>query len=104
LRLLAARLLVDSGHPRAATLLENRLKHGDSAVRVAAFEGLRKHLGASDLRPLDLALNAGYDDIGRLAVQGLEPLAQHDAQALGRLLRALGHKTADVRQAALKRL
>jgi ParB family chromosome partitioning protein len=51
LRLLATELLAASGHPRALTLLENGLGFRDEAVRVAAFRGLRQHLGESDLRP-----------------------------------------------------
>ncbi len=101
LRRLAAGLLGTSGHPRATTLLEKFLGHRDEAVRVSAFHGLRKHLGESDLRPIDLALKAEKPDVGRLAVQALEPLAAKDDQALARLTDALNAKTAEVRLAAV---
>ncbi|HXG11676.1 MAG TPA: HEAT repeat domain-containing protein, partial [Gemmataceae bacterium] len=101
LRKLAAQLLGESNHPRAAKLLEQWLQHADEAVRVAALEGLRKHLGEQDLRPLDWALNVEKADVGRLAVQALEALAARDDQALTRLMEALDHKTPEVRQAAL---
>ena len=101
LRLLAAELLTASTHPRAAKLLEKGLTHADEAVRVAAFNGLRKHLGPQDLRPLDLALAANKPDVGRLAVQALETLAAKDDQALARLTQALDAPTPEVRQAAL---
>jgi ParB family chromosome partitioning protein len=104
LRLLATRLLADSGHPRAAKLLEKVLNHSDEAVRVAAFQGLRKHLGEQDLRPLDLALQTGKADVGKLAVAALEKLASRDDQALARLLSALDSGTPEVRRAALTSL
>src|SRR5262249_6154564 len=88
LRKLATQLLAESNHPRAAKLLEQWLKHQDEAVRVAALEGLRKHLGEQDLRPLDLALQVEKADVGRLAVQALEKLAARDDQALTRLMGA----------------
>jgi ParB family chromosome partitioning protein len=101
LRLLATQLLGDSGHPRAAKLLEKWLSHADEAVRVAALAGLRKLLGEQDLRPLDLALKTEKADVGRAAVQALEGLAARDDQALSRLTDALDAKTFEVRQAAL---
>src|SRR5207237_1737228 len=72
LRLLATQLLGDSTNPRAAKALEKRLNHQDEAVRVAALTGLRKHLGESDLRPLDLALKTEKADVGKIAVEALE--------------------------------
>ncbi len=101
LRLIAAKLLGASDHPRAATLLEKLLGHRDEAVRVSAFHGLRKHLGESDLKPIELALKAEKPDVGRLAVQALEPLSAKDDQALARLTEALNAKTAEVRLAAV---
>jgi HEAT repeat protein len=100
-RKLAAELLGQSSHPRAAKLLEQWLRHSDEAVRVAAFEGLRRHLGAEDLRPLDWALQVEKADVGRLAVRALEGLAARDDQALTRLMESLNHNTPEVRQAAL---
>jgi ParB family chromosome partitioning protein len=81
LRLVATQLLAGSSHPRAVQLLEKPLAHADEAVRTAAFAGLRKLRGEQDLRPLDLALDAGKADVGRLAVQALEKLAAKDDQA-----------------------
>ncbi len=101
LRRLTAEILGVSPHARAATLLEKLLGHRDEAVRVSAFHGLRKHLGESDLRPIDLALKAEKPDVGRLAVQALEALAPRDDQALARLAGALDAKTAEVRLAAV---
>ena len=101
LRRLAADLLGNSGHPRAATLLEKLLGNRDEAVRVSAFHGLRKHLGESDLKPIDLALKADKPDIGRLAVEALETLAAKDDQALARLSDALNSRVPEVRLAAV---
>src|SRR5262245_31683962 len=104
LRLLGAQLLTASSHPRAPKLLEKWLNHNDEAVRVESFRGLRKHLGETDLKPLDLALKVDKADVGKLAVQALEKLAAKDDQALSRLTEALDVKTWEVRQAALASL
>jgi ParB family chromosome partitioning protein len=104
LRLLACRLLGESAHPRAARALEKGLGHGDEAVRILAFEGLRRHAGPGDLRPLVLALKAEKADVGVRAVQALEGLAAKDDQALARLVEALSASTPEVRQAALASL
>ncbi len=101
LRLLGAETLAASSHPKATAKLESCLSHGDEAVRVTAFRGLRRHLGAANLRPIDLALKTEKADIGKLAVEALETLAAKDDQALARLTSALDSKTAEVRQAAL---
>lgn len=101
LRLMAAELLGASTHPRAPALLESCLNHDDEAVRVAGFQGLRRHLGEADLRPINLALKAEKPDVGKLAVAALEPLAKKDDQALSRLITALDSKTSEVRLAAL---
>jgi ParB family chromosome partitioning protein len=104
LRLLACRLLAESAHPRAARGLEKGLTHGDEAVRLASFDGLRRHAGPNDLRPLVLALKAEKADVGTRAVQALEGLAAKDDQALARLVGALEEKTPEVRRAALASL
>jgi ParB family chromosome partitioning protein len=104
LRLLACQLLCESTHPRAAKALEKGLEHADEKVRVAAFEGLRRHAGPKDLRPLVLALKAAKADVGQLAVQGLENLAPKDDQAMARLVGALEEKVPEVRRAALASL
>jgi ParB family chromosome partitioning protein len=104
LRLLAANLLSESAHARATKLLEGGLLHRDEAVRMAAFQGLRRHLGANELRPLNLALKAEKADIGKAAVQALEGLAARDDQAMARLVDALDNKVPDVRLAALDSL
>src|SRR5207237_1251759 len=57
LRLMAAKLLCDIDHPRAANrLLTRGLRRSDEKVRVAAFEGLRRKLGRQDQSPLAAAL------------------------------------------------
>src|SRR5262249_39840987 len=97
----AWKLLGESKHPRAGKLLEKGLDHRDEAVRVAAFEGLRRHAGPKDLRPLVLALKTGKADVGQRAVQALEALAKKDDQAMARLVEAIDSKSPEVRKAAL---
>jgi ParB family chromosome partitioning protein len=104
LRLLACRLLGESKHPQAAKALEGKLRNKQEAVRLAAFEGLRRHAGPEDLRPLVLALEAEKADVGRRAVEALEELAARDDRALARLVTALESKTPEVRRAALESL
>jgi ParB family chromosome partitioning protein len=104
LRLLACRLLGESAHPQAARALEKGLEHADEAVRVLAFDGLCRHAGPSDIRPLVLALKAEKADIGVRAVRALEGLAPRDDQAQARLVGALSAATAEVRRAALASL
>ncbi len=104
LRLLACRLLGESSHPRAAKALEKGLDHKDEAVRLLAFDGLRRHAGPADLRPLALALKAEKADIGVRAVQALESLAAKDDQAMARLTGALKSNVAEVRRAGLESL
>jgi ParB family chromosome partitioning protein len=104
LRLLACRLLAEMAHPQAGKVLEKALSFRDEAVRVAAFEGLRRHAGPKDLRPLVLALKAGKPDVGCRAVEALEGLAGQDEQALARLVEALEEKVPEVRRQALASL
>jgi ParB family chromosome partitioning protein len=104
LRLRACQLLGESTHPHAAQALEKGLQSRDEAVRVAAFEGLRRHAGPGDLRPLTLALQAEKADIGQRAVTALEGLAAKDDQAMARLVATLEVKTPEVRRAALASL
>lgn len=104
LRLLAVRKLGAATHPRAATLLEPCLKNSGDAVRMAALEGLRRHLGPNELRPLELALSSGHADIGCEAIKALETLARQDDRAFARLQETLNAKTPEVRQAALTSL
>lgn len=104
LRLLACKLLGDSKLPRAAKVLEQGLRHRDEAVRLEAFDGLRRHAGPDDLRPVVLALEAEKPDVGRKAVEALEPLAMKDDQAMARLVETLGAKLPEVRKAALASL
>jgi ParB family chromosome partitioning protein len=104
LRLLSSQLLGEITHPRAAKLLEKGLDHNDEAVRVAAFEGLRKKAGPNDLRPLVLALKAEKANVGLLAVEALQGLAKKDDQALAQLVEAINAQTPEVRKAALEAL
>ncbi len=101
LRRKAAELLGDSGHPRAAKLLEKHLKHSDEAVRLVTLTGLRKLVGPSELRPLTLAIKAGKADVGVAAVEALQQLAATDDQAHELLVKATGAETFEVRRAAL---
>ncbi|MCE9560946.1 MAG: HEAT repeat domain-containing protein [Planctomycetes bacterium] len=103
LRLAATKLLTESDNPRVVKILERSIGHGDSKVRVMAFNGLFKPL-KPDLGPIDLALKNGQADVGILAVKALEPLAKTDDQALTRLTDALNAPTWDVRKAALASL
>jgi ParB family chromosome partitioning protein len=104
LRLLACRLLGEAAHPRAARELEKGLQHKEGAVRVLAFEGLRRHAGPHDLRALALALKVDKADVGVRAVQALEGLAGTDDQAMARLTGALQSQVPEVRRAALASL
>lgn len=104
LRLVACQLLADSTHPQAVKSLENGLKHAEEAVRLAAFDGLLRHAGPKDLRPLALALKVEKADVGQRAVQALEARAAKDDQAMARLVEALKVKTPEVRRAALASL
>ncbi|WP_169976936.1 HEAT repeat domain-containing protein [Tautonia rosea] len=104
LRLDAARRLGQADHPRVVPLLEGLLDHPDERVRVLAFEQLRSRSDAADLRPIDLALKTNHPEIGRLAVQALEPLAQRDEQALDRLLATLDARQWEVRRSAAETL
>ncbi len=104
LRLLACKLLGESAHPRAPRALEKGLEHKDEAVRILAFDGLRRLCGPNDLRPLALALKAEKADIGVRAVQGLEGLAKKDDQAMARLVEALSANVVEIRKAALASL
>jgi ParB family chromosome partitioning protein len=101
LRLLACQLLAQSKHPRANKALEKALEHRDEAVRIAAYDGLRKNSGPTDLRPHTLALKVEKPDIGVRAVQALADLAGKDDQARARLTEALEAKTREIRWAAL---
>lgn len=101
LRLRATELLSKSRHPRAAKLLEPLLAHDDGAVRLAALAGLRAFAGKENLRPLELALDAGAADLGVAAVAGLESLAKKDEQARRLLIQALDATQSEVRRAAL---
>jgi ParB family transcriptional regulator, chromosome partitioning protein len=104
LRLLACQLLGESPHPRAAKALEKALAHREEAVRAAAFDGLRRHAGPNDLRPLVLGLEAEKADVGQRAVQALAELAPKNDQALTRLVEALKAQPGEVRRAALSSL
>jgi ParB family chromosome partitioning protein len=101
LRLLACRLLGEAADPRAARALEKGLQHQEEAVRVLAFDGLRRHAGPHDLRALALALKVDKADVGVRAVQVLEGLAGTDEQARARLTGALQSQVPEVRRAAL---
>jgi ParB family chromosome partitioning protein len=104
LRLLACRLLGESQHPRAVRALEEGLENTSEEVRLLAFDGLRRHAGPNDLRPLALALKVEKPDVGVRAVEALEALAAKDDQAMARLTGALHANVPEVRRAALASL
>jgi ParB family chromosome partitioning protein len=104
LRLQACRLLGESRHPRAAKVLEKGLRHRDESVRLESFDGLRRHCGPDDLKPIVLALEADKADVGRRAVEALEGLAKKDDQAMARLVGVLDANAPEVRKAALASL
>jgi ParB family chromosome partitioning protein len=103
MRLLACRLLGEAADPRAAKALEKGLQHKEEAVRILAFEGLRRQ-APNDLRPLALALKVDKADVGVRAVHALESLAKTDDQARARLTGALHSQVPEVRRAALTSL
>lgn len=97
LRRLAAKLIVDSGHPRAVKHLESLLEHADDAVRLAAFEGLRAIEGPTDFRPLDLALATNHENVAIAAAEAFAELAANDDRAHARLVDvALEHREREV--------
>ncbi|MDM8515838.1 HEAT repeat domain-containing protein [Desulfobacterales bacterium HSG16] len=101
LRVMCADFIGKSGHIQAPELLEKMLKHSAGAVRIKAFEGLRKLLGKTDLRSLDLALSTGKADIGIMALDCLEKLAADDDQALKKLTESIHSNTFEIRRKAL---
>ena len=103
-RLLSVRKLAASDHPRAGKLLEPCLDAPGGPERLAAFEGLRKHQGEAELRPIELALKSKHGDVGCAAVRVLEARAGQDDRAFARLVDTLNAKQAEVRLAALAAL
>ena len=100
IRLLAVELLTASANRRSVTPLTKAISHADAKVRVAAFHGLHKRLGANDVAPT-AALKSGKADVGILAVKALGSLASEDDEAMTRLTAALDHDQWDVRKAVL---
>ena len=104
LKVLSAKLLGGTGHPRAGRHLEKLLKASAEAVRRSAFEGLRRIAGEADRRVLELALATRRADVGLLAVEALAELAARDDQAHTMLAGALEKDPQPVRFAALETL
>ncbi|MBX2799198.1 MAG: HEAT repeat domain-containing protein [Myxococcales bacterium] len=104
LRVRAADLLGAMDNPRAGPALEQLLSTDTEAVRRSALTGLRRHAGTADLRPLKLALDASYADIGVVAVHALTQPAAGDELAHVMLVGALSHRQDVVRNAALSAL
>jgi ParB family chromosome partitioning protein len=104
LRLKCAEAVANSTHPKAGTATEKLLASQDDKVRVVGFQGLRRQLGVADLKPMELALKTNHADIGKLAVVGLQGLADKDDRALNALVKVLDVTTAEVRLAALDSL
>lgn len=104
LRVEACTLLGQSGNPRAVAELEALLHASTPDVRLAALTGLRALRGTAELEPLDQALETSHAELGVAAVEALTPLAKKDEDAQARLVRAIDHKTREVRFAALAAL
>ncbi|MCB9636121.1 MAG: HEAT repeat domain-containing protein, partial [Sandaracinus sp.] len=104
LKVEATNLLGRSGNPRAVEPLERLIRAPEEKVRLAALAGLRALVGAGDLRPLELALQAKKRDVGVEAVDALVTLAARDDEASARLVKALEDEPVEVRQAALRGL
>jgi len=104
LQVRAVRLLGDSRHAQARDFLPPHLKHESSAVRLAAWQGLRKHYEPGSLLPIDAALAAGQADVGQAATEALQGLARDNDQALSRLIKCLKNPLSEVRIAALSAL
>lgn len=104
LKVLATSLLGETRNARAVPHLEGLLRDSAADVRKEAFEGLRHLVGESEVRPLELALGAGYDNVGKLAISALAVLARGDDKALDMLTGALNHHTVGVRFAAFNAL
>ena len=101
LRLQGAEALGRVENRRAVPHLEELLRSDTEAVRWASLLGLRRHVGEAELRPLSLALQAGYPDVGMEAVRALSGPAASDEQAHVLLVGALSHRAQGVREAAL---
>ncbi|MFO0822141.1 MAG: HEAT repeat domain-containing protein [Gemmataceae bacterium] len=71
LRLAATKYLTEIDNPRVVKILERSISHGDSKVRVMAFNGLFRPL-KPDLGLIDFAFKSGQPDVGVLAVKALE--------------------------------
>ncbi len=108
LRVRAARYLAASDHPRAIPKLEELVGVADDdEVRQIVFAGLRRRLGETALRPMELALAAARADVGQVgqrAVEALAELARADDRAEVRIVEALDHREAAIREAALAAL
>ncbi|MEN0063632.1 MAG: HEAT repeat domain-containing protein [Myxococcota bacterium] len=108
LRVLAATHLAASEHPRAIPKLEELIATAtDDEVRQIVFEGLRRRLGTTSLRPMVLTLQSPRADLGQVgqrALAALSQLARDDEQAEVRIVEALDHGEASLRHAALAAL
>ena len=104
LRLFATEALGALDNPRAMPALETLLYADTDTVRFAALRGLRRHAGEAELRPLNLALDAGASDIGVEAVGALRTMAAGDERAHVLLVEALSHGDKQVREAGLEAL
>ncbi len=86
------KLAAASEHPAASRLLETGLKdQKHETVRLAAYKGLVKRIQGSSIYPYTLALDSGFVDIGRQALEALARLAKKQPQAEQALLGALQH-------------
>jgi len=108
LRVTAARHVAASDHPRAIPKLEDLIGGAtDDEVRQIVFEGLRRRLGRTSHRPMELALLGSRADLGQVgqrAIDALAELARDDEQAEVRIVGALDHAEESIRHAAMAAL
>ena len=92
-------------HPHASELLETGLKQSQQAnVRLLALQALAKRAAPTDLRLYQLALDTGFVDTGKVALQTLAQLAAQLETAKQVLIQQLQHKQATLRFYTLRLL
>lgn len=100
LRVLATKLLGQTGHRDAVPALERAFHSDDKAVRLEALAGLRALQGMDSTKPMALALEAAEVDLGVAAVEALTGLAAKSEQAYDLIRAGLDSAGAEVREAA----
>ena len=101
LRVKAAELLVETGHPSVVALLFPLLKSDQEAVREVAFRGLQKLNLANEFANLDAAIASEKNNIAFLALERFAELARNDDRARNKLEGALNTNPYEARAKAL---